>query len=252
MKTILTLLMLGTISLLIFENSYANITPLPPSNPQEAPVTGGGVIGGDSGLSAVLAFLGIASAIAGTFTALSGLEKYVKTNQIRFFQERINFTVKPDGTVQVVGAFSLKNNSKKDKTIRMVFPFPKEVYLEPATGISMKLNQPDQKLEYEQVEGINCCVCEVMLKAGEITVMEIKYSQKSTQNRFKYLLRSIMIWGDKMNDADFTIQLPKNMALESTNYNCQKSPASGDYNVYTINRKDFMPTKDLEFAWVNK
>jgi hypothetical protein len=199
----------------------------------------------------MLKILGIAGLFVGSLV-LSNYLTNLKLDKKEFESEEIEFTVNENSIINVKAKYGIKNNGNRNLDIKFAYPFPQEGYLEPAEFISIKSRRNDSIIDHACKKENNYWLFNAVLEPDTTTYIEVIYTQKTSKNSFKYLVTSAKIWEDTIRTANFIIKLPKKYILERASFDYSFDDNDQDYNTYLINKKDFVPSTDLEFSWARE
>jgi hypothetical protein len=172
------------------------------------------------------------------------------SQSVSFESEDIEFTLKPGNVISVNADYHLFNESGEPDTLRIVYPFPNDDYLQPAECVILDrvYQGKSYPLSFENNDGD--WYFDFVLEAQATTTLHIEYDQQSTENCFKYLLTTGNGWGKRIKQANFKIKIPTGCTLDSLSYTHGILNVGDDYTVYQIEERDFKPEKELVFSWI--
>lgn len=197
----------------------------------------------------ILQVIGLTGILTGTLLVANYIGKIRKSKSKAFESEDIEFIVNTDGRVDVKAKYWIRNNEKKDGSLRLLYPFPKDSSLEKARCASIKSSFKDSLYTPLYRDSTQYWLFDILMEADKTTKVEVNYSQKTNNGRFKYLLTSAKAWGDTLSSATFIIKLPKTFTLKSSTYKYLPYSSDPEYNIYKISNHYFVPKDELAFSW---
>jgi hypothetical protein len=161
---------------------------------------------------------------------------------IEFYREDIIFKI--DGhTAEVNGVYHFCNVGDREIKTRLFYPFPDEAKNLIDTILVMDFEEDSAKLFHESAGGV---YFEIYVPAYDQSACRIYYRQKLISNHFTYILKSTNSWQRPLEFANFELQAPAALTVDSLSYYPDTSFTYQDTKIYRWHKKNFMPDKDFE------
>jgi hypothetical protein len=168
---------------------------------------------------------------------------------VRFERERIQVQV-GRGAVRISGLYEYRNRSWLPAVLTLGVPFPAD-QAHPA---------PAFPLLTEAVDGGGPVLIPYTSRGGEVRFrlffrpqevkrVRLEYEQPARLPNGRYLLTTTRAWRRPIEDASFTLLLPRCYALAASNYPLTALSAPGGRAAFSFSRDQFYPDRDWEFAW---
>jgi hypothetical protein len=168
---------------------------------------------------------------------------------VRFERERIEVQV-GRGAVRVSGLYEYRNRSWLPAVLTLGVPFPVDHAHPPPAFVLLT----------EAVDGGEPALIPFTSRGGEVRFrlffrpQEVKrvgleYEQPARLPNGRYLLTTTRTWRRPIEDASFTLWLPRCFLLAGSNYPLTAVSAPGRRAAFSFSRTQFDPDRDWEFAW---
>jgi hypothetical protein len=178
-------------------------------------------------------------------TLLAVLQSYcpaIKGQGLQFYREDIVFKINEDAAeADAVYHFC---NVDKDKIITTLFyPFPGNT-MELIDSILIRDFKTGEIISFRQ--GKSGVFFEISVTAYGQAAYRVFFRQKLEGQKFKYILTSTGNWGKELEFANFELQVPVSLKVDSLSFTPDSSFIQDDFQYYIWKKKDFMPEKDFE------
>jgi hypothetical protein len=168
------------------------------------------------------------------------------SHSIDFFQEEIDINVH-DNNCTVTGKYYFKNVSSKGIKKSLFYPFfidKNSLYPDSINIIELAKNENiDSKKSKKGV------FFSIYIKPKSVLIIEVFYKQKTLSNKMEYILTTTEVWGKPLELTKFNIKIPKKYKLKHISYKYDEILEQKENNIYRINKKDFLPEKNLIIKW---
>ena len=77
----------------------------------------------------------------------------------------------------------------------------------------------------------------------------VYFRQRLKEKHFTYILTSTESWGRSLEFANYELQVPVALSIESMSYPADSSFVQNDIQHFIWKKKDFMPEKDFEVGF---
>ncbi len=153
-----------------------------------------------------------------------------------------------ENRLKVEGTYNFKNPSYSDWSGRIAYP----IYVDqdqPAAE-HVLLEGEDEPLEVRCLTPDQClAVIFLELEAGETRSIKLSYEQHLLKNRAVYLLTTAQSWDRPLEKAELVVKIDRNFENVQISYTPDREEMEGSKKVYTIERTDFIPDRELEVSW---
>ncbi len=158
---------------------------------------------------------------------------------MQFASEEVLLAVDED-EVSVEGKYYLRNREKASIRVRLFYPFPTN--RDHAYPYHMEV-------EGHQFERMKKGIA-FRLEFGPLELKElvVRYKQRISTNRTRYILTTTREWGEPIETARFVVSIPKVFEV-STSYEPDSAVTRGDRIFCYIEERNLFPTQDLIVSW---
>lgn len=184
------------------------------------------------------------------FISLTVLQSYsplLLSQDLQFYREDIVFRTSSD-SMDVDAVYYFVNVGEKNINTMLYYPFPENTR-SLIDSISIADAQTGQTIEYiDGTWGVNFNI--IVPSYGQAS-RHVFFRQKIQDNYFKYILTSTSTWGRALEFANFVLQVPVNLSVDSLSYTPDTSYIKDETRYYYWKKMDFMPEKDFEVHFKN-
>jgi len=172
----------------------------------------------------------------------------LKPQPIRFSEENIEILINDEYAI-VNGKYTFRNKSNEEVNRTLFYPFP----------INQFLTYPDRIEVFDQDNKIipfskssSGMYFSLIVPPKEESIIKVTYSQKLLSNEMKYILTTTQNWKSPLQKAEYKISLPLEFELKGLSLKADSIYSNSTYNIYYINKENFMPDKDLIIKWIRR
>lgn len=166
----------------------------------------------------------------------------VLSQDLEFYREDIIFSLNKDHAV-TNASYYLCNVGGKDVKIALFYPFPEKTFDLIDSLMVENLQNHNQLLYRKAVDGV---FLGVNVKAYGQYAFRVYFRQKLVENHFRYILTSTETWGKPLTTANYELQIPVSLTVDSLSYPPDSTFRQNDEQHFTWKKKEFMPEKDFE------
>jgi hypothetical protein len=168
---------------------------------------------------------------------------------VDFFKEEITLAV-DEGVATVHGVFYFRNNTDRERPFPVIFPFHTDSLTQfPHEIRAFTINEKDTvAINYEALMERGAIRMAVPMKANDVTIWHLDYTQEIESSRAKYILTSTSAWKKPLEEAVYRFEFPRSFDI---NYVWPETDSviDGDRITLLSRRTDFMPQQDMEIIW---
>jgi hypothetical protein len=175
-------------------------------------------------------------------TVLQSCSLTVLSQDLQFYREDIVFKVSADNVV-TDATYNFCNLGEKDVKTPLFYPFPEKTR-ELIDSIIITDLKADTILPFR--EGMSGVFFPVSVKAYGQAAYRVYFRQKLSENKFTYILTSTETWGRALEFANFELQVPAGITVDSLSYPPDSAFIKNDVQYFFWKKKDFLPKKDFE------
>jgi hypothetical protein len=175
---------------------------------------------------------------------LTVLQSYCLTvisQDLQFYREDIVFSVSED-QVSTDAVYSFCNPGGKEITTLLFYPFPPDTR-ELIDSLVVTDLKAGTVIPFR--EGKSGVFFPVSVNSYGQASYRVYFRQKLVENHFEYILTSTGSWGRPLEFANFELQVPTGILIDSLSYPPDSSFMINETRHYTWKKKDFMPDKDF-------
>jgi len=178
-------------------------------------------------------------------TVLQSFSPAVPAQDLQFYREDIVFSLN-DSSMATDAVYRFCNVGEKDIITKLFYPFPGNT-MELIDSIVVVNEKSKEEISYRNArKGI---LFEISVPGYGQAAYRVFFRQKLEEKKFTYILTSTESWSRPLEFANFELQVPDGITLDSLSY----SPDSVDYceqiRHYYWKKKDFMPVMDFEVVF---
>jgi len=168
---------------------------------------------------------------------------------VDFFAEEITMEVN-ESEVSIGGVYYFRNNTSKDKSFPIIFPF----YVDSLTSFPDRIDayvisgSDTSVINFQSLEERHCIRLGIPMIPDSVTIWHLDYNQKISSRKARYILTSTSAWKKPLEKATYRFIAPKSFDI---NYAWPEADTviTGDKVTLIANRTDFMPPRDMEIIW---
>ncbi len=163
-----------------------------------------------------------------------------------FVKEVIEIDILGDQCI-INGSYYFKNISKEPILNRVLFyPFPVDSNISYPDSIVV-FNPHNKQVPYSKTN--NGIFFKINITSMSTECYTVKFYQKTTIEKYVYILSTTQFWKRPLSSADFIITLPNNLSMEYISLHYNRIEESKNNKKYFIHRKNFYPTENLIMEW---
>jgi len=166
--------------------------------------------------------------------------------KIHFIKEKIIIRIQ-NGELEVNGHYFFWNESGSSDATLLSYPF----FGKFPHKINVHTNKDGKysKVSYRKAYKKNSITFPIYLNPKTELEVKVRYIQKILENQAVYILTSTEKWRENLKEANFDILISKELKGVNISYETDSIEEHGNFVIYRISKKDFMPTKDLIISW---
>jgi len=169
-------------------------------------------------------------------------------NPKEFIKEKVVISLSQK-EAKVEGSYSFYNTSEKAQRINILYPFPRDNnYPYPHSIEVWELNS-DSTEKLPWAKGTYDICWEIRFSPKQTKRIKVEYDQRIETKSFKYILTSTEKWEKPLKESNLIVQVPTYFKNVQLSYPVQRIEKKKSLIYYSINKKDFMPQKDLIVNW---
>lgn len=174
-------------------------------------------------------------------TILQSYSPKVLGQDLQFYREDIVFKVSADNVV-TAAIYQFCNLGEKDFKAPLYYPFPENTreLIDSLVVIDVKT---DTIIPYR--EGRSGVLFPILVKAYGQAAYRVCYRQKLIEPEFTYILTSTETWGRPLEFANFELQVPVEISVDSLSYPPDSAFIKNDIQYFFWKKKDFMPGRNF-------
>lgn len=168
---------------------------------------------------------------------------------IDFYKEDITFKITPD-KFYVNGLYYFKNKTDKIRKNLIYFPVTPTCVNNVADSIDIFNISKLQSIEISKKTS-NGFFFILETGAHDSTIYQIQYQQDICGDSALYVLTSTQKWNKPLSSGTYKIMVPDSLKIEYFSYQPDSTYYFTNFNVYYLERKDFIPNRDLVLKFKN-
>lgn len=169
--------------------------------------------------------------------------------ELQFSAEKIEMRISRK-EVEVKGYYYFRNNSSQETIHKLlIYPFPVDSTHNFPYIISVYYLSSEKKIPYGPKAPVKSIYFPVDLPSGSTTAVVVEYQQSIQANDAKYILHTTKYWGHPLEKAEYLIWVPKELQDVKLSYQPTKVKTLDSQIKFVIERRYFLPHKDLEIEW---
>lgn len=169
-------------------------------------------------------------------------------NPIEFIKEKVVILLLHE-KARVEGIYFFHNSSEKAQKINILYPFHRDKDHPYPHSIEIWELNSDSLKTLQWARGTNDICWEMRFLAKEIKKIKVQYVQSIKKKSFTYILTSTKKWRKPIKESNFTVKVPTYFKNVQLSYPANRIGKKDDLIFHFINKKDFMPQKDLIVNW---
>jgi hypothetical protein len=166
----------------------------------------------------------------------------VFSQALQFYREDIVFKVN-ENVAETDAIYQFCNVSEKDIQTPLFYPFPENT-MDLVDSIVIRDMKTNEIIQYK--EGKSGIFFDISVKAYGQATCRVYFRQQVAEKKFRYILTSTESWGRALDFANFELQVPEYIKIDSLSYPPDTSFIKDNLQYYYWKIKDFMPRKDFE------
>jgi hypothetical protein len=179
-------------------------------------------------------------------TVLKSYSPTVPAQGLQFYREDIVFSLR-NNSMETNAVYQFCNVGEKDITTPLFYPFPGNT-MELIDSIVVKNDKTGDVIAFRSAKsGISF---EISVKSYSQASYCVFFRQKLVEKNFIYILKSTETWQRALEFANFELQVPVDIKVDSLSYQPDTSYINNDLQYYIWKKKDFMPEKDFEVSFM--
>jgi len=173
--------------------------------------------------------------------------KLVQAQDLQFYQEDLDFKIEGN-YFYVDGLYYFRNTSSKVINRRLFYPFPQDETYGEVDSIFV-INLQDSLAETNLRNNLKGSSFTINIKPDTIAIYRIFYRQELKGIKAEYILTTTQTWGSPFEQANYTLELPKEFSLDSISYIPDSLREEKEKYIFFWHKEDFMPNKNFEFNY---
>lgn len=165
---------------------------------------------------------------------------FLSQKAINFLKEEIEIKIQ-DSILEVKGVYYFKNEANWGVLTILEYPFPVDKNHYYPLFIDVK------NITFKKRK--NSIFFPLNFKPFEIKKVDVIYKQKLKNKKARYILLTTKMWGKPLKEAHFKIEVPLSFKNLKISYKPQKIEIIGNKKILYINKKNFIPEKDILIEW---
>lgn len=171
---------------------------------------------------------------------------YCPAQRADFVRENITFRL-DSNYFSVEGLYYFLNRSDTIVNSEIFYPFP--AYAGPEIDSIQVMNLWRGEVIRFTSEGSNGISFRLHLDKSDSAYIHIYYRQRLTSDSAVYILKTTAGWGKPLEVADFKLITPASITIKNFSYIPDKSYKLNNIKIYTWQKYNFMPRKDMVFRF---
>jgi hypothetical protein len=167
---------------------------------------------------------------------------HVFSQDLQFYREDIVFKVS-EGWVSTEAIYNFCNLGQNNIKTPLFYLFPDNT-LELIDSLVITDLKADTIIQYR--EGRSGVFFPVSVKSYGQAAYRVDFRQRLVEKHFKYILTSTETWGRPLEFANFELQVPVGLTIDSLSYPADTSFVKNNLQYFFWKKKDFMPERDFE------
>jgi hypothetical protein len=169
------------------------------------------------------------------------LQSYSPT-VLQFYREDIVFKI-TETTATTDAIYHFCNVGKEEIRTPLFYPFPENT-MELIDSLVIFNSNTNEIMS--QRKGKSGVFFDILVPSYGQASYRVFFRQKLTDHHFKYILTSTESWGRALEFANFELQTPEYINIDSLSYPPDTSFIKNDLQYFFWKKKDFMPELDFE------
>ncbi|MEA3476126.1 MAG: hypothetical protein U9R23_06790 [Candidatus Cloacimonadota bacterium] len=181
--------------------------------------------------------------IASVFLILLFFTINIYCYSLEFIREDLSFTIQ-DSFFCVDGIYYICNVTDKAVNNILYYPFPTDSLYGVVDSVLI-YNLTDTipiKLIKRKENGFSF---KISLEPFRVAKYKIFYRQKLYGNKAEYILTTTKYWGKPLQTANFQLEIPKNIKIDSLSYKPDSCYVNQNKKYYFWQKNNFMPNKNF-------
>jgi hypothetical protein len=167
---------------------------------------------------------------------------HVNAQTLQFYREDIVFRLSHN-TMETDAVYHFCNVGEKDIKTQLFYPFPDST-MELIDTIIINDMKTKQIIPYQK--GHSGVFFGISVNAYGQASYRVFFRQRLAGQKFTYILTSTESWGRALEFANFELQVPENLKVNSLSYPPDTSFMKDNLQYYFWKKEDFMPERDFE------
>ena len=166
------------------------------------------------------------------------------SQNVQFYKENLSFSLTKT-EFSVDGLYYFRNNNPDTVKQLLVYPFPQRPGLQDIKNVKANSLHPEVKGSALVNFNDNAATFRLTVFPFDTAIVHISYLQSISGNYAEYILTTTQKWGNPFEKADYTLQLPINLRVDSLSYDADSILITDGYLYYKFHYEDFMPQKNF-------
>jgi hypothetical protein len=168
---------------------------------------------------------------------------------LSFDSESVFVEIRLPDTVSVYGSYLFVNSSEKAVTQTIQYPFPVDSKMEYPYTYCIKVNSESSREEIISIKTNDGVLFSATFGPKDSVRYHIYYSQKVKESDGRYSLTTTQNWKKPLRYSVLSISIPQDKILRFVSYEVDSVTYVNERLNYMFSFNNFMPVKDLVFAW---
>lgn len=169
----------------------------------------------------------------------------VPAQDLQFYREDIVFTLN-NHKMETNAVYRFCNVGEKDIITPLLYPFPENT-MELIDSIVVMNDNTSETVPFRKVK--SSIMFQISVKAYGQASYRVFFRQKLIENKFTYILTSTESWHRALEFANFELEVPDRITIDSLSYLPDSVDYHGDSRHYYWEKKDFLPMMDFEVVF---
>jgi len=169
-------------------------------------------------------------------------------NPIEFIKEKVVISLSHE-QAKVEGIYFFYNSSEEAQNINMLYPFHKDNDHPYPHSIEVWEVNSDSLEKLPWARGTNDICWQARFLPNETKKIKVEYEQSLKTRSFTYILTSTKKWRKPIKESNFIVKVPTYFKNVLLSYPTNRVEKKDNLIFHFINKKDFMPQKDLIVNW---
>jgi hypothetical protein len=175
-------------------------------------------------------------------TVLQSYSLTVLSQDLQFYREDIVFQVNENAVI-TDAVYHFCNVGDKEIKTPLFYPFPENT-IEQIDSLVIWNVKTQEVIQYRK--GHSGVIFQISVNAYGQSAYRVYFQQWLKEEYFKYILSSTETWQRGLEFANYELQVPVSIQVDSMSYTPDSTYIKNETRYYLWKKKDFMPDKDFE------